>query len=236
MACIDMFKYVMRVTVDMSESMRPETKPENYTLLRKALGQIAEIKADPALLETLNHLSSDLVNPMIMDIGGGDGHYLIESLKKLGGSGLLIDKDISAATENFLNNPTLQVRARQINIAEDPQWYGFYSNTVDLILLNEVLHLSDQAWWNTLLMQAYQMLKPGGILLITEVLPTADFEWRMISLTEKGRAINPEHLSAFLMQTCVPGFMPRTFINNDHLYMCTLQKEDLNNAANESVQ
>lgn len=135
-------------------------------------GQVATIDAQISLeliTETSKRIRPNAQN--ILDVGCGAGNYSLKMLSKMANlnctlvdlSKPMLDKAqerVSAKTNNSVT--TLQGDIRDIELKE---------NNFDIILAGAVLHhLRDDKDWETTFQKLYDLLKPGGCLMISDLI------------------------------------------------------------------
>lgn len=134
-------------------------------------GQVSTIDATISL-ELITEAAKRIVPAatQVLDIGCGAGNYTIMILKKLPGLNCtLVDlskpmlnkafERISQQTNGKVT--TLQGDIRDVNLPE---------NHFDIILAGAVLHhLRDDKDWETTFQKLYALLKPGGCLMISDL-------------------------------------------------------------------
>ncbi len=135
-------------------------------------GQIATIDAKISL-ELLTE-ASKRINPKaqhLLDIGCGAGNYSLKMLTKIANlnctlvdlSKPMLDKAkerVSAKTNNKVK--TIQGDIREVELKE---------KSFDIILAGAVLHhLRDDTDWETTFNKLYNLLKPGGCLMISDLI------------------------------------------------------------------
>ncbi|MBB6463065.1 class I SAM-dependent methyltransferase [Flammeovirga kamogawensis] len=135
-------------------------------------GQVATIDAEISLellTETAKRVVPNAKN--VLDVGCGAGNYSLKMLTKIPNlnstlvdlSKPMLDKAeerVSAETNN--NVETIQGDIREVNLNE---------NSFDIILAGAVLHhLRDNKDWETTFQKLYQLLKPGGCLMISDLI------------------------------------------------------------------
>lgn len=137
-----------------------------------ATGQVATIDAQISL-ELLTE-ASKRIRPNaqnLLDIGCGAGNYSLKMLTKIANlnctlvdlSKPMLDKAqerVSAKTNNSVQ--TIQGDIREVELKE---------NNFDIILAGAVLHhLRDDKDWETTFEKLYRLLKPGGCLMISDLI------------------------------------------------------------------
>lgn len=134
-------------------------------------GQVSTIDATVSL-ELITEAAKRIVPAatQLLDIGCGAGNYSIMMLKKLPDlnctlvdlSKPMLDKASErVAPQTNGNVKTLQGDIREVNLPEDH---------FDIILAGAVLHhLRDDKDWETTFKKLYNVLKPGGCLMISDL-------------------------------------------------------------------
>lgn len=135
-------------------------------------GQVATIDAQVSLeliTEASKRIKPNAKN--ILDIGCGAGNYSLKMLTKIANlnctlvdlSKPMLDKAkerVSAKTNNSVH--TIQGDVREVYLKE---------NNFDIILAGAVLHhLRDDHDWETTFQKLYNLLKPGGCLMISDLI------------------------------------------------------------------
>ncbi|MFS4483022.1 class I SAM-dependent methyltransferase [Hyunsoonleella sp. 2307UL5-6] len=135
-------------------------------------GQVATIDAKISLellTETSKRIAPNAKN--LLDIGCGAGNYSLKMLTKIADlnctlvdlSKPMLDKAkerVSAKTNNKVK--TIQGDIREVDLKE---------NSFDIILAGAVLHhLRDDNDWETTFTKLYRLLKPGGCLMISDLI------------------------------------------------------------------
>lgn len=80
-----------------------------------------------------------------------------------------------------------------IDFQQNPGWYGELVNSVNVVLLSEVLHCKNQQWRDYLITSSYQMLKKNGLLVINEN-DDLIMAWRLESLSSGGDALSKKDI------------------------------------------
>ena len=191
-ACVDLIRYYLITGSEMAISKKPSKVKWQYDLLRRGLGQHAHTRS----IDYLDFLKTYVKKPeTVLDLGGGDGTYLTLIGEQFEiGRGILVDKDVVAASEHleytYPNSNRYILHESDLSMSLDIRPY-----VADLTLVNEVLHLHGDIWWDHLVTEALLNTKPGGQICIGEVQPEPGFDWRMKSYTDDGCSI---HLSEFM--------------------------------------
>jgi arsenite methyltransferase len=122
-------------------------------------------------------------NENVLDIGTGRGVYMIGAAKHLTtGKSIGIDiwrtEDLSGNNiENALKNAELENVSNKIEIKnEDARKLSFQDNTFDVILSMWCIHnIDDKVEQEQACFEIARVLKPNGIALIGEFIPTHDY-------------------------------------------------------------
>lgn len=149
-------------------------------------GQVATIDATISLeliTEACKRIVPEAKN--ILDIGCGAGNYTLKMLSKIAHLNCtLVDLSLpmlERALERVSKETAGVVEAKQGDIRE----VGLNENTFDIILAGAVLHhLRDDQDWETTFMKLFKLLKPGGCLMISDLITqdTAllnEYTWEM---------------------------------------------------------
>jgi len=134
-------------------------------------GQVTVIDAQISLellTEAAKRITPKAQN--ILDVGCGAGNYTIKMLSKIPNlnctlvdlSGPMLEKASDRVSEQTTNSvKTAQGDIRVVNLKE---------NHFDIILAGAVLHhLRDDADWEATFSKLYRLLKPGGCLMISDL-------------------------------------------------------------------
>ena len=168
-ASVDLIRYYLVTGSEMAIHKKPPKVVWQYDLLRKGLGQHAFTRS----IDYLDFLKTYLKHPLetVLDIGGGDGTYLalIGEQYEIN-RGILIDKDIETASFHFEhtypNSERYTLQEADISMSLNIAPYK-----ADLTLINEVMHLHGDQWWDHLITEALLNTKDGGQICIGEVQP-----------------------------------------------------------------
>ncbi|PXY46173.1 class I SAM-dependent methyltransferase [Flavobacterium hydrophilum] len=140
-------------------------------------GQVATIDATISL-ELITEAAKRIVPnaATVLDIGSGAGNYTLKMLSKLPNLNcILVDLSLPMLNKAFERvsaetNGGVEVRQgdiREVNLPE---------NHFDIILAGAVLHhLRDDQDWETTFTKLFKLLKPGGCLMISDLI-TQDTE------------------------------------------------------------
>jgi len=212
--CLDLFEYELRLVQSQVNEPRPETIPENYSLLRSGLAAYTEEFLLPYWRDIVKAQSFNKKEAKVLDYGGGAGQYAIEYRSLYPNSECFIADKADPKTEE-------DIEYIPVDFRYNPNWYHHWEERFDLILLNEVMHLGDELH-DYLLQSSKEMLKPGGYLIVGEQLPNPRFNWRMAAYTENGRCLSPHELNEMARNN---GLNPHfsSAINGSH-YFSVLQK------------
>ena len=140
-------------------------------------GQLSTIDAKISLeliTESARRIVPNAEN--LLDIGCGAGNYSLMMLSKLSNLNCtLVDLSkpmLDKALERVSQKTSKKVEILQGDIREVP----LKENHFDIILAGAVLHhLSDDSDWETTFSKLYKLLKPGGCLMISDLI-TQDTE------------------------------------------------------------
>lgn len=188
----DMLRYALRVSRDLAEETWPHTHPENYALLRRALGWQARTLYVPWIQDLARDLLRNFQEIQVLDYGGGDGSLLESVLNYILGTtstrkvqGALMDREPEGSFPDHI-----------VCIASDfrvnPGWYRDYhlEGTCQAVLMSELVHCVHPREEPYLFRSAREMLVPGGYLMIIEQLPSSLTTWRLDLLTSgRGRTV-----------------------------------------------
>lgn len=190
-ACPDLINYYDQVQYDLKEPRQEDAKvsPMKYRVLRSGLGQRFKYFA----CEYLNFIKSFMsVEPKyIADVGGGSGDYLKLLCESFKCKGDLYDKSVQEAEDNLdIKNP--QFMTYIFNVLSQKKLFGQY----DIILLNEVLHLTDDdSVRENIVRLCIDSLVPGGWLVIGENHPSPSMDWRLSRLSN-GSTLVPAQIDS----------------------------------------
>lgn len=134
-------------------------------------GQVSTIDATVSLeliTETAKRIVPDAMQ--LLDVGCGAGNYTLMMLKKLPGLNCtLVDLSkpmLNKALERVMQETDGEVKIIQRDIREA----ALPPNHFDIILAGAVLHhLRDDRDWETTFRKLYGLLKPGGCLMISDL-------------------------------------------------------------------
>ena len=201
-ACVilGLVKHELKMAEAQAHNQPIRISAVDYGLLRSAFSHYTKsTMAIPTQLIASLLPNSD-ENSQILDYGGGEGRYLqmvMDAIPDYDLSGFVVDK----APPAF---PLRHIFYIQRDFKVDTHWYKDgqlnFLECFDFILLNEVLHCQELAHFKYLLNSSYNMLKPGGWLVIGERDPTPEFQWRMSLATQGGHALENQYLYAWLCQ------------------------------------
>jgi tRNA (cmo5U34)-methyltransferase len=135
-------------------------------------GQVATIDAKISLellTETSKRITPNAKN--LLDIGCGAGNYSLKMLTKIAD----LNCTLVDLSEPMLDKAKERVSAKTNNKVEiiqgDIREVGLKENSFDIILAGAVLHhLRDDSDWETTFDKLYSLLKPGGCLMISDLI------------------------------------------------------------------
>ncbi|MBT3741149.1 MAG: class I SAM-dependent methyltransferase [Polaribacter sp.] len=135
-------------------------------------GQVATIDAKISLellTETSKRITPNAKN--LLDIGCGAGNYSLNMLTKIAD----LNCTLVDLSEPMLDKAKERVSAKTNNKVEiiqgDIREVGLKENSFDIILAGAVLHhLRDDSDWETTFDKLYSLLKPGGCLMISDLI------------------------------------------------------------------
>ena len=135
-------------------------------------GQVATIDAKVSLellTETSKRITPNAKN--LLDIGCGAGNYSLKMLTKIAD----LNCTLVDLSEPMLDKAKERVSAKTKNKVEtiqgDIREVGLKENSFDIILAGAVLHhLRDDSDWETTFDKLYSLLKPGGCLMISDLI------------------------------------------------------------------
>lgn len=142
---------------------------ERFTSLEK--GQTSTVDARLSLdliSEAAEHLCPNAKD--LLDVGCGAGNYSLKLLEKLPDLNIsLVDLSPAMLRKAFERvGPATQGNVS--TICEDIKNLKQDKNSFDIIVAGAVLHhLREEAEWNHVYSKFYQLLRPGGILLISDL-------------------------------------------------------------------
>jgi tRNA (cmo5U34)-methyltransferase len=135
-------------------------------------GQVATIDAKISLellTETSKRITPNAKN--LLDIGCGAGNYSLKMLTKIAD----LNCTLVDLSEPMLDKAKERVSTKTNNKVEiiqgDIREVGLKENSFDIILAGAVLHhLRDDSDWETTFDKLYSLLKPGGCLMISDLI------------------------------------------------------------------
>lgn len=173
-----------------------ETKPENYTLLRKGLAQYYEAYIEENykdFIKKVFNTQSPNKDFSICDYGGGAGQYAISILDSLPSrvkDATVMDRKPQCGDDRVLN---LECQIDDLSDIRD--------NKFDIILINEVLHCMSIDECTRTLLKATRMLKPGGYIVVGEQVYNSRLQWRMAILSKGGNIYDSPEVTQMISQT-----------------------------------
>lgn len=128
----------------------------NYPLLRQGLKEYFQEHLS-GIWHRLGFVDKEW---LMFDYGCGQGYYSEAFMEANPRSEVIcVDKDITTNVADGMLRVDFEV---------DKEWYRGHIGTADLVLLSEVLHCKTLRWQDYLVDSSYQLLKPGGLLVINE--------------------------------------------------------------------
>ena len=105
---------------------------------------------------------------IVVDFGCRVGHYSIPAALAVGPSGLVyaLDKDQASLDELVRKARKHGLRNIKATTVAGPLEVDIESNSVDVVLLYDVLHYFTQSQRRKLIRQMYRILKPSGLLSV----------------------------------------------------------------------
>lgn len=149
-------------------------------------GQVSTIDARISL-ELITEAARRIVPQAehLLDVGCGAGNYTLKMLSKIPDMNCtLVDLSrpmLDKAFERVSANTAKEVHVVQADIREA----GLAENHFDIILAGAVLHhLRDDSDWETTFRKLFSLLKPGGCLMISDLLTqdtpaVTDYVWQL---------------------------------------------------------
>lgn len=135
-------------------------------------GQVATIDAKISL-ELLTEAAKSIVPNAknLLDIGCGAGNYTLKMLTKIPNLNCTLI-DLSKPMLDKAKERVSSQTNREIEILQgDIRTVDFKENHYDIILAGAVLHhLRDDIDWETTFTKLYKLLKPGGCLMISDLI------------------------------------------------------------------
>lgn len=125
----------------------------NYPLLRKGLKQYWNLY----LSTFFNKLDMVGESNVFLDYACGDGQ-VGRKYKELNPLSKII----------YVDRKAIDNSSPAVDFEHDPNWYIALFESVDIVLLSEVLHCKDDYWQNYLIKSSHSMLVPGGKLIVIE--------------------------------------------------------------------
>ena len=184
----EFMQYELNVAYDNSVQAHPKTKPENYVMLRDALGKTFLSSIRPMFVEAVMPIIADGVN--VLDYAGGNGDYSITMLN------CFTHSDCNINIRLMDKHP--QCESKRITVVagdliSDRNWMISYISHYDLVMANEIIHCLDDEELAIALHDMWYVLKDKGTLLIGEQMPSERMRVRMAAYTN-GRMYKPKDM------------------------------------------
>lgn len=187
-ASTDLIKYYMITGREMAESKNPHKKNWNYDILRSGLAQNMVFNSN-TLLNFLRVFTPPNVKS-IVDLGCGEGALLtqIGTLLFPDSKYYAVDKNIRSV-KRYIRSLGLGDRYKTVE-ADLNKHITVGDDNADLVILSEVMHLSNENWMHRVMRNALRISNKHAQILIREVKPEPAFDWRMDVYTDGGYSIS----------------------------------------------
>lgn len=147
-------------------------------------GQVSTIDATVSL-ELITEAARRIVPDatQLLDVGCGAGNYTLMMLKKLPGLECTLNDLSQPMLDKALERVAAAARQKVITTQGDIRNIALPENHFDIILAGAVLHhLRDDKDWETTFKKLYRLLKPGGCLMIADLVTqesnaVRDYTW-----------------------------------------------------------
>ena len=147
-------------------------------------GQVSTIDATVSL-ELITEAARRIVPDatQLLDVGCGAGNYTLMMLKKLPGLECTLNDLSQPMLDKALERVAAAARQKVITTQGDIRNIALSENHFDIILAGAVLHhLRDDKDWETTFKKLYRLLKPGGCLMIADLVTqesnaVSDYTW-----------------------------------------------------------
>ncbi|HEX7755372.1 MAG TPA: methyltransferase domain-containing protein [Niabella sp.] len=147
-------------------------------------GQVSTIDATVSL-ELITEAARRIVPDatQLLDVGCGAGNYTLMMLKKLPGLECTLNDLSQPMLDKALERVAAAARQKVITTQGDIRNIALPENHFDIILAGAVLHhLRDDKDWETTFKKLYRLLKPGGCLMIADLVTqesnaVSDYTW-----------------------------------------------------------
>ena len=147
-------------------------------------GQVSTIDATVSL-ELITEAARRIVPDatQLLDVGCGAGNYTLMMLKKLPGLECTLNDLSQPMLDKALERVAAAARQKVITTQGDIRNIALPENHCDIILAGAVLHhLRDDKDWETTFKKLYRLLKPGGCLMIADLVTqesnaVSDYTW-----------------------------------------------------------
>ena len=192
---------------------RMETDPGDYILLRSGLKSYADMHIRHMFDTAFENILGDVPDEaMILDYCGGEGQYCDYILDLLPHSMAVVHDRVFPSTES--NGLHMRVKA---DFEKNPDWHKGWASKFDVVMLNEILHCKDHELRKYLLESAYQLLKPGGFLIIIDQEYSTHFEVRMNQLTGAGKCFTSNNLNATINNSVLSNKIEYIFSDTNNI-------------------
>lgn len=135
-------------------------------------GQVATIDAQKSL-ELLTEASKRIIPNAqnLLDIGCGAGNYSLKMLTKISNLNCTLVDLSRPMLDKAKERVTAKTNSKVKTIQGDIREVDLKENSFDIILAGAVLHhLRDDNDWETTFDKLYRLLKPGGCLMISDLI------------------------------------------------------------------
>jgi tRNA (cmo5U34)-methyltransferase len=134
-------------------------------------GQVATIDAQISLellTEAAKRINPDAKN--VLDVGCGAGNYTLKMLSKIANLQCTLVDLSRPMLDKAFERVSLQTEQKVETIQGDIREIKLEENHFDIILAGAVLHhLRDDADWEATFSKLYKLLKPGGCLMVSDL-------------------------------------------------------------------
>jgi tRNA (cmo5U34)-methyltransferase len=134
-------------------------------------GQVATIDAKISLellTEAAKRIKPDAKN--LLDVGCGAGNYTLKMLTKIPNLSCTLVDLSQAMLDKAFERVSHKTTAEVVILQGDIRKVNLLENHYDIILAGAVLHhLRDDEDWETTFEKLYRLLKPGGCLMISDL-------------------------------------------------------------------
>lgn len=192
--CVELLEYEMTMMQRQLDG-NTATDPALYEKLRSGLAHYTQ-EFLPHMLKWVRGcaeaMASDLGTVSVLDYCGGDGVYIRTLAAEVPQvDAWLMDRAVGPTRE--LANAGVTVRIG--DVLTDAEMTEDLTGFFNIIIMSEILHCKGKEDREKMLQQAYDMLAPGGVLLVIEQYPNSRLEWRMQDMTNGGHCLNPAQVA-----------------------------------------